>query len=364
MPLTYSSRFVAAVKKSHKIRSYVQLVAGGVLQPQTFGITGGNAKEDATADIRTQASCKFIDKSGLLIPSASTDILYPGVNELKFFRGVVYPDGTYEDIPLGVFGFEDVNIHDSGDAITVDVECFDRSKKVSNARFSDVWVVASGTTVATAILAIVAPRISGLQTSFSYEATNTTVKATQFDRGDDPWKACMTLADAGGLEVLFGRDGELIIRAVPSSSADPKWTFADGSEAVVIEVTKSLSVSEFNHTYEIAEGGDITTPFYAEARDEWSIAYTGDRPTFHVSSLYTSVGQCQAAADAKLEKVRGTVESVNLQIIPNPAIATGDVCQITNARTKTTSASIIDKVTTPLEANNGQYLGVRKRTVG
>lgn len=359
MPLSTSAAWRREVKYSHQIYSYARVMRNGQLTNDTLYVDQGNVTEDVNRDIRATCSLTMIDPTGRYIPSTTADLLFPGASEVKLFRGLYLADGTYEEKPLGVYGFSDTDTHDTGDNLTIALEGSDRSQRVSDAKFAQSYT-ASGS-IQDIILSVIGPRIPNLQ--YSFYPTTHTVNQVTFQRGDDAWKACVSLANGAGLDLYFDRDGVLTMMPLPTGHGNADWTFTSGSEAIVLEAAKRLSRSQYNHFYEIAEGSNIAVPFYGEAFDADDIAASGDRPSFHSSSFYTAVEQCTAAALNRLRKEFGPTEDINIQNIPNPAILCNDLVQIDHPRLKVSALYLLDRVSTPMRATQGQYLATRKRTL-
>lgn len=358
MPLPSTAAFKAAVVNAHTIRSRAVLMRGGVEDSSTtFMLTSGNVTEDTTNAVRGKCNITLIDPAGTLTPKYSYDALFPGYNEIKLYRGIYLPSGTLEEKSLGIFGFEDVNADDSGDSYSLQINGFDRSQRVSDSKFTTDTTFSGA--IGPIIQSIVSARIPNA--TFNFTPTNYTVNQVIYKRGDDPWKACRDLATAAGMDIYFDRSGACTMVPFPTLNDSVDWVFEEGEEAVLLTVGKTLNRSEFNHWYEIAEGSNIAVPFYGEARDDADIAASGDRPYFHVSSLYTTQPQAQAAAQAMKAANSGATEKLQLMIVPNPAILTNDLCQVVNSRTRTDSRYIISKLITPLLATQGQNIATREQ---
>lgn len=359
MPLPTSPAWKRQVKYNHHIYSYARILRNGQLTNDILYVDQGNITEDVARDIRATCSVTLTAPSTKLIPATTTDLLFPGINEIKLFRGIYLADGTYEEKSLGVYGFADVDTHDTGDNRTISLEGSDRSQKVADAKFLKTYT-ASGS-INDIILSIVSPRIPNLK--YNLYASNFTVNQITFNRGDDPWKAAVALAASAGCDLFFDRDGVLQMQPLPSGVGNPDWTFLSGAEAIILEGSKKLSRSQFNHFVEIAEGSNIAVPFYGEAYDLTDVQQTGDRPYFHSSSFYTSVEQCNAAALNNLRKDFGPTEDINIQVIPNPAILLNDLILIDHPRLRVSSLYLVDRVSTPMRATQGQYIATRRRTL-
>lgn len=371
MAYPVSNEFKATIKKSHRIATKVELYSNGALisPPAPIILNEGTSIEDKTSATRRRATIKITDPSGLLTPSSMEDILAPSGSEFKLYRGLYLSStGLPEYVPLGVYAFPEVDIEDNGESFIIVIEGLDRSERVRRARFTDVYTIVAGTSVRQAIIDIISVRISGLNyEGFSLDGGYTTPGIVA-ERGDDPWALCEKLARGIGYEVSFDADGNPIFRPEPDISGSPAWIFEGGSEAVILNLNKKLVAPKYNHVFEIGEGPELTSPVVGEAKDDnpssptYYLGTFGDSPTFHVSSLYTTQAQAQAAADAKLLRVIGKAEDIQSGLIPNGAIQAGDVIYMDYTRPKITNTYVLDRVVTPLRATQAQQFATRRRS--
>lgn len=361
--LSVSPEFREALKRGrHEVVTAVKVMANGrVIDDTSLIVDLGNTTEDKMSPIRTKGDVTVVDVTGSFTPRNITDLLWPGAHELALYRGLRLLDGTVDLKPQGIFSFPDANSHYTGDKFTIQMDLFDRAQRVAEDRFEDTYVVASGTPISDAIRDIVISRLPYVEFNFT-ETTYTTNKVT-FERGSDPWEACRALAEAAGMEVFFDRFGRCTLQPEPMMVGNPKWTYAENDEAMILEYHKKISRSQYNKWIEVGEGTEIPVPFSASAVDQLSIDITGRRQTFHVSSFYTAVEQCQAAADARKLREQGNLEQISFQQVVNPALCVGDLISMYSERLHIANRYLMEKVVTPLRHDQGQYGTVRSTLV-
>lgn len=363
-----SDAFRTALTRSHAVVTRAEVLDGGTVV-QTLAITGGSVTVDKTAAVRRSCSVELVDPTGALVPADAADLLHPSSgNELRLWRGITLPTGD-ELVPLGVFRLMKPAISDTGDALTMRIDGMDRTRRVQRARFTDVYVIASGTNYATAIQTLLASRVPSL--TFSFATTTRTTPQLVFEAGSDPWEAATSMATAIGYELFFDPAGTCVLRAEPDPSTDPVvWTYQEGADATVLSLDKDLDDEHtYNHVIVTGESSGNAAPVRAEARDDNASSPTyylgdyGDVPYFYTSPLITTVAQAQDAADALLRRVLGVAEEVSFSAVVNPAHDAGDVMRITRARMRVDANYLLERVEVPLAATDAMSTTTRKRVI-
>lgn len=373
MTVAVSTAFAAAVKKSHAIVTKVEILENGVLTALptgvNFSITSGSVSEDKTATVRRTCQISIIidAHSTSLIPTSLSSLIAPNTNEIKLYRGIQLSTGA-EYVAMGVFGFRAVTVNDDGSAVTMSINGFDRSDRIARETLTNALVIASGTAIETAIQSLLAGRITGL--TFIYPTTGVTTPIINYDVGVDPWQAAVTIAENSGYELFFDNTGRLILQPEPDpSTAAVNWTFTSDQTSVLTSTQRTLGFPAYNKVIEIAENSTLAAPLTATAQDDNPLSPTwvgyGTFPLKEINQLATTQAQVQSAADARLRKILGATENVSFGSIPNPAINASDVISITQSRVGISSATlyVVDKVTTPMTAQDGQSCTVRERII-
>lgn len=330
---------------------------------RTLEITSGSVSV-ADSPVRRSCSVTLADEDGDLVPDELSDLVAPGGNEIRLWRGI-----PGELVPLGVFRITDSDVSDSGESLTIKVKGQDRARTVQRARFEDVYTVASGTNYATAIKDLIDSRVSGL--TYSFMVTSRTTPALTFDAGSDPWEAARKMAASLGAWLYFSPAGVCTLEPIPDPETQPiVATYAEGDEATILAVNKSITE---DHTYSVAvvsgENVGVGAPPRATAEDDdpQSPTYVGGSfgrvPIFLKSKFITSAAQAQDVADALLLRAKGASEVVSLQVIPNPAHNIGDVISVKRTRAGVNSRYVIDGLTIPMQAAGAMQVKTRKQRI-
>lgn len=360
-----STAMQAALKHSHTVATRVELSAAPL---HTVYVTDGEVSVDGTAAVRRRCTLTMVDPEGTLTPANASAVLAPFGNELKLWRGVQFPDGSEELVPLGVFVITQVTISDGIDGTTLQVEGLDRSIKVQRARFLSPYVIQAGANYGTAIRDAIASR--NPWASFDFQpVTQTTPQLILGEQVDhDPWKETQAMAASIGCELYFDANGICTLRQV-STASTASWTYTEGREATLLGLSRKLTAEgTYNHVIVTGESAS-GPPVKGEAKDvtpgsptNVNSAY-GDVPYFYASPLVVTQAQATQAAEAILTRVMGRTELVEFPAIVNPGHEAGDVVQITRAASKVADLFIIDTFTIPLNPRGTMKATTRKRQV-
>lgn len=363
-----SDTFRSALVQSHRVVSKVQVINGAGTLLAELPVNDGNIKIEDVA-IRRSVDVTLVDPDGRYTPGTSSDLLYPSGNELRLFRGIRFPDGTEELIPLGVFGITKVRTDDSGEGFRIRVEGYDRARRVQRARLTSNLSIAIGTNYGTAIIGILNTAYPNIQTEF--QATTRTTPNLNFEAGKDPWKIAQDMATNIGYELFFDVNGICRGQPIPDySSSSIAWAWDEDEYDTALYYNRQLD-NEQNYNYVVVTGEspDNAAPVRAEARDEDPLSPTyiygpyGIVTYFYSSQFIRTEAQAQDTADGLLNRVRGTMEQLDFSAIANPALDVGDVIRVIRSRSKIGAEFIVDKLSMSLSPSNAMNVSVRTRRV-
>ena len=323
-----SSRFLAALTESHQIATEVKLFrADG--QVETLDHTGGSVTVDRGQGARRTCSVTVADTT--LIPLTAKDKLSIYGAQLRISRGVRYPGGATEMVPLGVFRIDQV----SGDVDEGPVTISGKSLEamVADDKFT-APIKVSGTAVGavTSLIQATLPAATVVN-----RATDNTIGSRTYDVEGDRWAAVTECAAAIGAEVYCDPDGVFIVSELPDLLAvPPVWTVAAGEGGAYISANRGMSLdgvyngvlargenteADIPPVSALVTDDDPTSPTY------WSGPF-GHRPTFYSSATLTSVNACTSAATLKLRAAKAPNASADITSLPNPALESGDVIRV------------------------------------
>lgn len=357
-----SQRFLDGLRQSHTAVARVDLMQRGEVLVSGIPVVSGDVTDDTSALVRRRASLALQPTSDVLgylsqFPPADGG-LWPLGNELKLFGGLRFGDGTEELAPMGVFRISRPKLSHDPAGISVGVECFDRGRAVSRARFTKPYSVAMGTNYALAIMNLVKSRLPWMNDDdFDFMETDFTTPAlTLMD--EDPWKQAQDMAASFGAELLFNGDGRCVLRAEPDPLyTPPVFEYVAGEEATVTGITRDLDDEQaYNGVIVTSSNTSLPAPLRAEAWDSDPTSPTRYDPANPEESLYGAVpyfmssqyiatqAQADTAASANLTRVTGVIESIDFSAVNNPAHEGGDVVRVTDAAIGADAVYILDSV--------------------
>jgi hypothetical protein len=365
-----TARFLAEVRISHRVESYV-VITSPTQETFRLSVIGGDVSVDRSASTRRTCRLVCVDNGQNLIPENAESILTPYGTIIQPYRGVRYSDGTVEVVPLGTFRLSKVDIKDKvGGSPDISLEGFDRSREVARDKFIEVYTVAVGTNVVTAIKAILTRTFPDL-TYDSISSSLTTTATAVYDTGSDPWEAVTKLAASIGCEIFFDTDGSCVIAppvdidALPS----PSFTFIEGNGCTMLDLAKVFTDEPgFNGVVVTGESpGDDLPPVRAVVWDDQPTSATyhlgpyGEVPMFVTDQVVTTVGDAFATAKSILASQLGFSSQLSINTSTNPALDAGDVIEVARNRVKVSGLYVIDTITIPLAASGTQALTLRQK---
>jgi hypothetical protein len=367
-----SARFIAEIKRSHQVISYVDVISP-TNQTLRLPFTSGDVKVDRTAETRRSFTGTCLDLTGDITPDEPTDLLTPFGTVLKPYRGVRYADtGAVEVMPLGVFRLSKSNVQDSGGGVSISLEAYDQSRTVARDKFTDVYVIPVGTNIIQAIKDILANTFDDLQ----YDSITTTLVTTQpivYDVSANPWEEAGKLAQSVGCELYFDVDGWVVIappvdiNALPS----PDFTYVEGQGTTLLDLDKTFSDEPgYNGLVLTGESpGDELPPVRSVAWDEdpssatYHLGPYGEVPQFITDQNIKTQEDADATAAQLVRNLLGFSYSLSVTSWTNPALEAGNVVQVERAKSKVSGLFAVDAFNVPLAASGTQSLTLRAKVV-
>lgn len=356
-----SENFKETVRKSHisKIKIEIYDMANGTILSEAQPIAG-EVTIDNRRSIRRECSLEFVDKDGTLVPQNNISaILLPYNREVKIYRGVIFADGTEELVPLGVFVITSVDISESAQGVKIAIKGSDRSLLLARAKFTNhEFYIEDGTAKERAIEQILKYRYPKVQTIFPATNQTTTLLYPTLDQSSDPWREALKIAESASMDLYFDENGIARMRPIPDPDfGTPVATYTDGSDSVLIQLSRSLSTDEsYNGVIFTGEGTNLSIGVIGEAWDDNPSSPTyrktyGEVPKFMSSPTVLTVAEAKDAALAELRKVIGSSEKITWDQIVNPAHDVYDLVKVTRSPVGVDKILMLDAISIPLAAN-------------
>lgn len=351
--------FLGALRRSHVVTLQVDAYRGSTLLKADLPVSGGAVTVDGGSQIRRTLALTVADP-GLdpkLDPAAT---LAPFGYELVVRRGIRYPNGQTEWVPLGRFRIETVQAAVAQNAI--EVTGADRAATVKDARFTTITQANTTNTVVQEIRRLIQEALPGVPVTDLTGATAVT-PAVFWER--ERWDAIEQLGQAIGADVYFDSAGNGVIAPAPTVSTEPAWMIDAGELGVMVDGSRETSRElTYNGVVAAGEGDGDAPPVTATVWDTNPASPTyylgpfGQKPYFYVSPLLTTVAQCASAATALLGRVTGLVRQLDLSCVPNPALESGDVVRV-RFPDGTAETHLLDSFTVPLDPSTAMTLQTR-----
>lgn len=361
-----SQLFDNAVAESHEVALHAAIWRPGLrsLLIDDLEIDGGSVTTSRTAAVRGTCTVNVADTDGALggiLPKGRQSV--PAV-EIVLQRGIHYPNGSFELLPLGIFGLSGVS-RKRGSVYTLTGS--DRARRVARNRFLATYVVATGQRYVDAAAALVASRLP-FPIDAQVVATSGAVvsNAIVYLEQGDPWDAARKLCAAAGAEMYWDRLGRLIIQDVAQPSASPVWSYLDDENSALLDDTEWVLSDEPGYNAVLARGDSsenataVPRALVVDNNPASPTYFYGDYgpvPEFYSSPLLTTNTVAQKAAAGRLQKRLGANDAMTLATIPHPAQDPADTVRVRYDDIDQTM--IVDSVSMPLTITAAASISVR-----
>lgn len=188
---------------------------GGPADGMVLPVTAGKITVDQSSDVRRTGSFTVAGVEEWT-PEALTDALDPRAGtEL-----LVEQTGPAGWVPQGVFTIDKPKVSRRTDGVDIRVDVSDRSHRVKLAGMDRRWVISAGTPVSEAIRAILTQIAPWIPADFP-DTDDVVAADVVLEFGDDPWAACLDLAQSVGLDLYVDPTGVVVTSlATAALSAD------------------------------------------------------------------------------------------------------------------------------------------------
>jgi len=325
--LAVSDRFLAALRDSHAVSIACYLYPPGSSAGTEVAVNGGIVDMNADSRILRQGSVDIAFSAE--DPTTATliqDLPFGGHVTLE--RGIAYPDGEVERVPLGWFRVESVVWSALQGQATLTLA--DRFAQVQDEPFTAPWSPV-GLRPSNAVVALV-QQVFGSAIAY-HVLTNPASEplmtaGTVYDQ--DRTQAISDLCQAVGAQCFFDALGDFVIR--PAVRSGPSvWTIDAGDRGVLTGATETLDRSSVRNGVSLRGQPDADQPpLYALAVYSnptsplrWGGPF-GRVALIAESTAVTTQAQANAAAQSLLGLRLSLSRNLELAAVPNPALEPGD----------------------------------------
>ena len=378
MAYPVSSTFRTALEASHDVVVLATIcdIYGNI--KATLRPLGGQVSIDIDRSVRREAGdLQLIDPDGTLRPTDATDILSPLTGyELRLYRGIQFPSGTTELIPLGVFGWSTATMSETETGVTLSIGGLqDRSTRISDARYSQAVNITAGTSLESALSSILlqawgeVPFAGG-----QLLETGKVMPAVAYGaEGDaDPWEDARALADAQGYRLYFDVDGHVALS--PILGADQVTAAVSYgttySNLMITSLIKTWDATDtFNGVFALGEGSGLLVPFRGLAWDDdptsptYYLGSFGKRPRYFSDPTIINQTQADASARSQLDKTLGIAEKLTWSQLVDPSLDVDDGVNVYDEELGVNRLYRLDRLTIPLDPSSPMSAEARTRRV-
>lgn len=352
-----SDQFTAALRNPHAVAVRVDAYLGDTLLVGDLPIVGGAVTVHGGTGVRRTLDLSVADVT--LWPTLDVQ----GV-ELHPYRGIRFPDGREELVPLGRFSLDSTSkaVGPDGSGITVR-SAPDRWARVQRARFLTPQSSVRTNTIAAEAIRLVQAAVPGV--AYRSEVTNgTLVGALVWDRERD--KAVNDLVTSIAADLYFDNLGEVVLAPAPLLSAPAVWT-VDASPTGVLLGGQQTRDRSRTYNVVVASPSAINglvpfTPQIASDTDSTSPTWVGGPfgqvPFFWSSPTLRNTTQALAAAQTILNRVKAVNAQLTAEQVVHPGLDHGDVV-IAVLPDGTAERHLLDSVVIPLDVAGVQQLEAR-----
>jgi hypothetical protein len=332
-------------------------------------LTDGNVRMDDT-EFRTTMDFVCQDEDGDLVPTnRANNILEPGFSYAKAFRGLYLSgDTTPTYIPMGASMINEVRVDDSGESVTLSVDCVDWAVRMHEDKLEKTFVIPKGQWVWFALYKLLAYRLEPWQ-SFRYRGDDQiTTSERVYPKGESRWTHAQTLARTIGCEVFFDENLDLIIQPFPKVGRVVD-EYVEGPNCSLLYGSKIRDLEGVYNRVEVSgENPKNGTIHVAVAENHnpfspTSIERIGRRTYTTTSGALNSANHARLYARTLLEQKSGRPERMELTTLVNPGLRLGDTVRVTREALGTNSLQVLDKLTFPLVPGRGTAVSCRERFI-
>lgn len=316
---------------------------GGPADGSTLPITSGSITVDQASDIRRTGTFTVAgidewtpaDISDALDPRSGTELL-------------VEQSGPTGWVPQGVFTIDKPRVARDPEGVGVQVSVSDRSHRVKLAGMDRRWVVSAGTLATDAIRSILTQIAPWIPCEFE-DTLDVVDSDLLLEFGDDPWAACLDIAESVGLDLYVDTVGNVVTASATAALAAPavpvKWLTVDR------DIDTASIINHVRAEWTPVRPDPLPKGYYEkggfeDAVDDTSstsvLSWVGRRCKIVKGdrSLLTSAAAARRAAQIELLRALDVTYSGSGTAVPDPTLDVGSVTVLDEDRFRVTRLNI------------------------
>lgn len=333
---TVSDRFLEALKGPHKYKTTCTVtVPGG--SAEAVNVEAGVLAVDGSARVRRRINNLVITGDTAVYELAAT----PGA-VFDISHGLSY--GASDELVPIFHGEALTPAQGFGDG-KITLSLVDLGNWLARCRFLAPYAPTAATTRVAAITAVVQGAISSATVTNASSDTGTIGSAQVWTEG--PLDVISDLTRDGSTDGYFLPDGTFTIRNKATTSTPYVWSAGSGDGGVLLSATRARPNDRLYNTVVVrpsaADGSQTWTQQTAQVTDSTHPRHPskiGVVPYFYASPSIASAAAALSVAQAQLDRVLGTTETLSLESIANPALEAGDSIRVITPRINTEDAKI------------------------
>lgn len=339
----------AALAAPHRAYARVDVWREGVRVYE--GLPFEDGQVSATLALRTSRELS-LSLHESWFPWEDADLLAPMGNEIRAYRGIVWPNG--EPLYWPVFVGKITTAELSGGA--VDLTATDRAAQVVDNKFETPQSSVIGEPVGDEVRRVIRNRLAGA-TFGAFDDYVERVPLLTWE--NDPGQALDEMATAVGSFWYPLADGDFVLRRYPWTIRRPSViTLADGDGGTVLGSQFGRARDRiYNVVTVTGERADGETPVHATDADDDPTSATyvdgpfGRRGLLRRLNTPTSDEAAQGAARAMRRRTTAATLACRLSVVPDAALELGDVASL-NVRGRRGIIQVVSDFDLPLGAGD------------
>lgn len=363
-----SDAFLRSVKGSHTMVATAIVCSTfqtGVTPTGTeIPILGGDVMLDGTAQVRS--SLDLVTDGTAMWPKRADSLLAPYGNEVYVQRGIKYSDDLIEFVGLGYFRI-DAPEQDVAPNGPIRLAGQDRMAGIVDARLVEPVQFLSGASLGHIMETLVLEVYPDAVIEWDDDTDDAVITRSMIAE-QDRFGFLDDLVRARGKVWYWDHRGVLVIKSMPDSSM-PVFEVHSGKGGVLLELSRQLSrQGVYNAVVASGEANDTAAPVRAVAYDNNPLSPTfydgrfGKVPRFYFSPFLDTDAQALEAADAILRRQLGLPYSVDLSLVPNPALEPWDPVSVRPGDGQAREIHVLERITVPLTHAARMSAATREQT--